>query len=134
MAMHLKALFAWAPPLLAAALLTGCFVAAAGAGAGGAIYLTTRGAESLVDANIEEVAEAVEETFDDMGIRSTGTTTERGGDEREIRGEKGDLDITVDFERQSPTTTKVEVTARKNVAEWDKDFAKRVLEQIVRRS
>ncbi len=124
----------WAPIAFLCAALTGCFLAAAGAGAGGAVYLTSRGAESLVDASVEDVASAVEETYSNLGITLTGTTTEGGGDQREMRGKKGDLDVTVKFDRQSPTTTKVEVTARENVAEWDKDYAKRVLENIVERT
>jgi Protein of unknown function (DUF3568) len=115
-------------------LLSGCVLAAAGAGAGGAIYLTTRGAESLVNAGVEDVAGAVDETFQELDIQRTGASTEDGGDERQVRGSKGDLEVTVDFRRESPTTTKVEVTAREDVAEWDKDYAKRVLAQIVKRS
>ncbi|MFN2432067.1 MAG: DUF3568 family protein [Gemmatimonadota bacterium] len=120
--------------LLVAALLPGCFLAAAGAGAGGAIYVTSRGAESLVDASVNDVADAIEQTFAAEGIEVTKTETERGGDEREIQGQKGDLDVTVRFEREAPGTTKVEVTARENLAEWDKDYAKRVLQRIVERS
>ena len=36
------------------------------------------------------------------------------------------------MEQQDSATTKVEVYARKNLAEWDKDFARQVLEQIVK--
>jgi hypothetical protein len=57
---------------------------------------------------------------------------ESGGDTREIKGKKGDLDIAVSMERTSPTTTKTEVTARKNLAEWDKDYAQRILDKIVK--
>ena len=124
-------------PLLLVALaaaVQGCVVAAAGAGAGGAVYVTTRGAEALVSGSVEDVQQAAEATFGAMEITVTGTETERGGDERELRGQKGDLDVTVDFERESSSTTKVEVTARRSVAEWDKDYAKRVLQEIVRRS
>ena len=124
----------WTLLLSAGMLLSSCMLAAAGAGAGGAIYVTSRGAESLVDANVDEVADATREAFDEFDIRQTGTTSEEEGEEREIRGDKGDLDVTVHFERQSPSTTKVEVTARKNVAEWDRDFAKQVLQAIVKRS
>ena len=120
--------------LALAVILPGCVLAAAGAGAGGAIYLTSRGAESIVDASVPEVADAVTDVFADMGITVAGTTTEKEGDEREVRGKKGDLDVTVHFERESPSTTKVEVTARENVAEWDRDYAKRVLERIVEAS
>jgi hypothetical protein len=38
------------------------------------------------------------------------------------------------MERQSATTTKTEVSARKNLAEWDQDYAKRILDKIVKRS
>ena len=117
----------------AAAFLPGCFVAAAGAGAGSAIYLTTRGAESLVDASVSDVARAVDRTYDEMGIRVTGTKSEKSGAEREVKGEQGELDITTQFEREATGSTKIEVSARKNFAEWDKDFAKRVLEKIVER-
>ena len=122
------------PALARAVALSGCVLAAAGAGAGGAIYLTSRGAESIVDASVPEVADAVADVFADLGIATTGTTAEKGGDEREVRGKKDDLDVTVHFERESPSTTKVEVTARENVAEWDRDYAKRVLERIVEAS
>lgn len=118
----------------AVGFLPACFLAAAGAGAGGAIYLTSRGAESLVEASVDDVEDGVGEAFRRLGVRETGATTEKGGDEREIRGKKDDLDVTVEFERESPGTTKVEVSARENVAEWDKDFAKRLLEIIVERS
>jgi hypothetical protein len=124
----------WILVASALATLPACFLAAAGAGAGGAVYITSRGAESLVNASIPDVAEAVEDAFTELGIEQTKTTVERGGDEREIRGEKGDLEVTVKFEREGPGTTQVEVTARENLAEWNKDYAKRVLELIVERS
>ncbi|MBA3892760.1 MAG: hypothetical protein H0X69_03550 [Gemmatimonadales bacterium] len=51
--------------------------------------------------------------------------------ERAPGRKKGDLDVTIDVQRESPSTAKVEVTARKNLAEWDKDYAKEVLNRIV---
>ena len=38
------------------------------------------------------------------------------------------------MQRSDSSTTKVEVTARKNLAEWDKDYAKEVLTRIVKES
>jgi len=38
----------------------------------------------------------------------------------------------VELQRETPTTTKTEVTARKNVAEWDKDYARKLLDRIVK--
>jgi hypothetical protein len=48
-----------------------------------------------------------------------------------LKGKKGDLDVNIDINRETDKTTKVEVTARKNLAEWDKDYAKDVLNRIV---
>jgi hypothetical protein len=116
------------------AWLPGCVVAAAGAGAGGAVYITSRGAETTLNASVDDVAQAVTETFDDLGIPVGSTKSEKGGDEREVSGKTGDLDVNVHFERRSPTSTKVEVTARKNLAEWDKDYARKVLQGIVEKA
>ena len=35
------------------------------------------------------------------------------------------------LERNSSTTTRVEVSARKNLAEWDKDYAQQLLSRII---
>ena len=52
---------------------------------------------------------------------------------RLVRGVAGlPCHVTVDIERRSPSTTRVEVTARKNVAEWDKDLARRILDRFVK--
>ena len=62
----------------------------------------------------------------ELGIVKEGESTEDQGDQQELKGKKGDLDVTIQVRRESPTTAKVEVTARKNLAEWDKDYAKDV--------
>lgn len=41
---------------------------------------------------------------------------------------------TVELVRKSPTSTRVEVTARKNLAEWDKEYAQQLLSRIVQKS
>jgi hypothetical protein len=110
---------------------TGCLAAAA-AGAAGGVYFTTRGAESLVEGPVDQVAARAEAVMAEMQIVKDGESSERGGDERELKGKKGDLDVTIQLRRESPTTTKVEVTARENLAEWDKEYAQQVLERIVR--
>ena len=116
--------------LLCAAVLRGC-VAAAAAGAGTGIYLTTRGAESVVEGSTSDVAARARSVLGEEGVTISETKTEDGGDKREFKGTKGDLDITVSLQRQSPTTTKVEVSARENLAEWDKEYAQRILNKIV---
>jgi len=123
----------WALLIGLTGALPGCLAAAAAAaGAGTGIYLTTRGAESTVNAPVNEVAARARAVFKTEGVTLDATSMESGGDTREIKGKKGDLDIAVSMERASPTTTKTEVTARKNLAEWDKDYAQRILDKIVK--
>jgi hypothetical protein len=119
--------------LLAIALpSTGCLAAAA-AGAAGGIYLTSRGAESVVEGSVAEIADRAEAVMGEMAIVKDGESTEDGGSRQVLKGKKGDLDVTIDIEQESESTAKVEVTARKNLAEWDKDYAKEVLDQIVQK-
>jgi len=106
--------------------------AAAAAGAAGAIYATTRGVESLVASPIDRVVADAESVMKGMGIVQDATSSDNGGAKRELKGKHGDLDVTVQLEQQDSATTKVEVSARKNLAEWDKDYARQVLERIVK--
>ncbi|HEX6103989.1 MAG TPA: hypothetical protein VFZ26_00310 [Gemmatimonadales bacterium] len=117
---------------LGLALPASACLAAAAAGAAGGIYFTTRGAESLVEGPIDQVTARAEAVMGEMQIVKEGESSERGGDERELKGKKGDLDVTIQLKRESPTTTKVEVTARESLAEWDKEYAQQVLERIVK--
>jgi hypothetical protein len=119
------------PLLLLALTSSACVAAAAGAGAAGAVYLTSRGAESLVDRPVDEVAGRAKAVMDEMQIVADAESSKDGGDKRELKGKKGDLDVTIKLERQGDTTTKVQVEAQKNLAEWDKDYAKQVLQRIV---
>jgi hypothetical protein len=125
----------WALLLGLGGALTGCVAAAAAAaGAGTGVYLTTRGAESVVNGSVDDVAARARAVLKAEAVTIDATSMEGGGDKREVKGTKGDLDITVSMERQSPTTTKTEVTARKNLAEWDKAYAQRILDRIIKRS
>ena len=123
--------------LLSGALAaTGCVAAAAGAGAAGAVYLTSRGAESLVNAPVDEVASRAEAVMREEGIVKDAESTEKSGSKHELKGKKGDLDVSIQIQQQTenPATTKVEVSAKKNEVEWDKDYAKQVLNKIVTKS
>jgi hypothetical protein len=123
----------WALVAALAGPVSGCVAAAAaGAGAGTGIYLTSRGVSSVVDGSVEDVAARTRSALDAEGVTITETKTESEGDKRSFKGKKDDLDVTVDLERQSPSTTKAEVTARKNLAEWDKDYARKLLDRIVK--
>jgi protein-tyrosine-phosphatase len=111
--------------------VTGCLAAAAAAGAGAGIYLTSRGAESIVESSVDQVAARARAVMNEEGIVPDESNMAKGGDKREFKGKKGDLDVTIDIERKSSKTTRVEVTARKNLAEWDKEYAQQLLSRIV---
>jgi hypothetical protein len=124
----------WAALAVVAALsgpVAGC-VAAAAAGAAGGVYATTRGAEALVSGSVDQVAARAQTVMKDMNIAPAGEKTETAGDKHQLKGKQGDLDVTINMQRSDSATTKVEVYARKNLAEWDKAYAKEVLERIVK--
>lgn len=119
--------------MLAMALIlpmTGCLAAAA-AGAGAGIYLTSRGAESLVEAPIDQLASRARALMNEEAIVPDASSTEDGGNKRELKGKKGDLDVTFEMEEKSDKTTRVEVSVRKNLAEWDKEYAQQLLQRLV---
>ena len=120
----------WVMALALILPMTGCLAAAA-AGAGAGIYLTSRGAESIVEGSPDQIAARARAVMSEEGIVPDASSTESGGDRRELKGKKGDLDVTFDIERKSDKTTRVEVAARKNLAEWDKDYAQKLLQRIV---
>jgi hypothetical protein len=120
----------WVMALALILPMTGCLAAAA-AGAGAGIYLTSRGAESIVEGSPDQIAARARAIMSEEGIVPDASSTESGGDRRELKGKKGDLDVTFDIERKSDKTTRIEVAARKNLAEWDKDYAQKLLQRIV---
>lgn len=124
----------WALVLALVLPTTACMAAAAAAGAGAGIYLTSRGAESMVESPIDQVASRARAVMSEEGIVPDASSTEKGGDKRELKGKKGDLDVTIDMERKSDKVTRVEVTARKNLAEWDKEYAQQLIQRIVEKS
>ncbi len=117
--------------LLAVAAVPGCIAAAAAAGAGGAVYVTTRGAEAVVEGQPASLEPRIRAALTHYNVSVTGTSTENGGDKHSWEGKAGDLEVSVTAERQSPTTTKLTVTAKRNVADWDKEFAEQVLQRVV---
>src|SRR5690349_10481511 len=91
----------WLVALALVLPMTGCLAAAA-AGAGAGIYLTSRGAESLVASQIDQVARNAQAVMSDEGIVPDASSTENSGDKRELKGKKGDLDVTISMERKTP--------------------------------
>ena len=123
----------WAAASPAALLLAGCMVAAAGAGAGGGIYFTQRGVESVVPATVERAAAATTQAFDELKVRQTKSRVEQGegGERREIEGTAGNREVSVTLKPEGKNATRVQVVAKRTAVTWDKDFARSVLDKIV---
>jgi uncharacterized protein DUF3568 len=116
--------------------VAGCAAAAAGAAAGaaGGVYLTSRGAQSLVDGSLDQVAERSQAVMKEFQIVPDASSSSNAGEKREFKGKKGDLDVTITLESRGPNSTHVEATARKNLVEWDKTFAQDIVTRIVKAS
>ncbi len=110
---------------------SGCFLVAAGVGAGGAIAYTNRGASAKVPATVDVAFDHAVATFSAMSISETGRTTENSGATRRLIGKLSDQEITVEITRSSDDVSNVEVIAKRNVVDYDKDRAKEVLDKIV---
>lgn len=123
----------WKIALTVAIALTSssCIAAAAAAGAGTAVYVTSRGAEAVLEGAPADLESRVLTALREHDVSVSGSATEDGGDKRTWTGRAGDINVDVSAERQSPSTTKLEVTARRNLADWEKEFAERVLRSIV---
>jgi hypothetical protein len=113
--------------------LAGCLLAAAGAGAGGGIYFTERGVESVVPVSMDRAASAARQALDELKVQSTKSATEQhpDGEQREIDGTAGGRDVSVTLKAQGTNSTRVQVVAKTSAVTWDKDFARTVVDKIV---
>lgn len=111
----------------------GCLFAAAGAGAGGGIYFSDRGVGSVVTAPVATASSATQQAFQEMGIsqKKSSTTQEGATDKREIDGATADRDVTVSIQTEG-SGSRINVVARKSAVTWDKDFARTILQRIVK--
>jgi hypothetical protein len=101
-------------PLAAALSSSGCFLVAAGAGAGAAVVSNNRGATAQLPGTVNATFDKAVASFGANGVSETGRGTERSGDVRTLNGTKGNLEVTVRIERVSESVTPVDVIARKN--------------------
>jgi carbon monoxide dehydrogenase subunit G len=123
--------------VFAGVLTTGGCLAAAAGGLGAGIYYSDRGAESLVAAPIDKVYAATQAAFRDLNIAETKTSTESsesGMSERSVKGNAtDDREVSVSLKTEG-SSTRVEVVVNKSAVTFDKDFAKSILEKIVKGS
>jgi hypothetical protein len=117
--------------LVGVANLSGCFLVAAGAGAGAAIAYTNRGASAKIPGSVDAAFTRAVSAFNALQIAETGRSTADSGATRKLTGKLVDEEITVEISRSSTETANVEVVARKSAVEYDKTRAKEVLDRIV---
>lgn len=109
----------------------GCMAAAAaGAGAGAGIYLTSQGASGMVNTSAAAAAARVPGVLQELGVTVTGHSVQNSGAEHEWTGTRGEEEIHVQVKAQSNGTSEVSASAKKNMAEWDKDFARTIVSRI----
>ncbi|HYW32959.1 MAG TPA: DUF3568 family protein [Gemmatimonas sp.] len=117
--------------MLSAGSLSGCLLAAAGAGAAGAVAYSNRGATSDVALSVDSTFTRTLNAFSALKITETGRSTDDNGATRRLTGKQGDIEVTVEMKRSTPTMTKIEVVARESAVDYDPDFAKTVLSRIL---
>ena len=114
------------------ALLSACATAAAaGAGAAAGIYLTDQGASGTVASPLATVDTRTKAVLSEMGIQVTERKEENG--EVEYHGTGNEMEIVVELDAAGSGATLVKASARKNVAEWDKEYARTIVERITQR-
>lgn len=120
--------------LALATLPAGCLAAAAAAGAGGAIAYNERGAQSLVNGSVADVAADARAVLTAMGITPDGEDAGDGGEnDVTVSGTRGEMRVRVEIERQSATTSEVMVTAREGTLDYDREMARDILGRIMAR-
>jgi len=116
----------------AAVASSGCFLVAAGAGAGAAVAYSNRGATAQLPGTVNATFDKAVSAFAANGVTETGRGTENQGALRTLTGQRGELEVTATMKRESDNVTAVEVVAKKNVIEYDRDFAKQVLDAMAK--
>jgi hypothetical protein len=110
----------------------GCLAAAAGAGAAAGIYLTDQGASGIVRGSLADVDRRTQAVLNELGITVEERTEKQGG--FEYSGSSGDLTVRVDLQAQGAGTTEVKASARRNPVDYDRSYARSLIERIVARS
>lgn len=115
---------------ISAASLPACLAAAA-AGAGGGIYFTGHTAEAIVEQSVDDLSERAQNVLRAESVEITESSSQESGAKQEFKGTKDDLDVSVTIERDEGSSTKVRVSARKNLVSWDDDYARELLAKII---
>jgi hypothetical protein len=123
----------WIMVLAMAGTVPACAAAAAaGAGAATGVYLTSRGAKSLVPMSLDDAVARSRAVLTQLNVTMKDSETNDQGDERDLHGTTPDgLDIGIQLDRQDAQSTNIEVTTKKNLVDYDKDYSQMVLRKII---
>ena len=115
----------------AAFAMGGCAVAAGAAAGGGAVaYVQSASQESALEGGIDQASAWTMAAYRDLGIAVTENDSKDGGRKRELEGKAGNGEtVHASLVAQDNGMTNVQVTAKKNKVEYDKDYARTVLGQ-----
>jgi hypothetical protein len=89
------------------------------------------GAESEVRGPIQEINQHTRNVFRDLGLSITGSSIQKSGAKLTLEGKKGDMDVQVQMSQVAQNETHVDVIAKEGTFKWNKDYAKKVLSEII---
>jgi hypothetical protein len=85
----------------------------------------------IVQGSLDDVTQRARTALIKMKVVEEPGAAARGGSQRALRGKgKDNLDVAITLKRQSASTTRVEVTARRGLAEYDQHFAEELLNAV----
>jgi hypothetical protein len=112
----------------------GCTAIAVGDGAPDGVYFTGRRAESIVQGDLPVVAALARAVLADMGVTVGTRDAEMNDLDLQIRGTGPDgRAVHVELEEDADGNTRVRASARMNSLEWDREYARIIVERIVER-
>lgn len=113
--------------------LSGCVAAAlgaAGAGVAAGVYLRDRSAIALVEGPLSAVDARTLGVLRALRVEVTETRSAADGTRKEYRGRTAELDVSVELEARGGAT-QVTATARRSAVEWDREYARTLVQRIV---
>ncbi len=81
-----------------------------------------------------DVKTRAQSVFKDMGINLTGTQTKNSGGEQDLTGVSGNHTVSVQINDLGQGMSHVEVSAKDGTMQWNEDYARSVLNQLISKS
>lgn len=126
----------WGPVRVALAIgAAGCAAIAPEGGGPAGIYFSGQRAVTVVQGDLPVIADHTLAVLADMGVTLVTGDAEPEDLDLEIRGSGPEgQSVHVELEEDADGNTRVRAWVRKNSAEWDRPYARTIVERIVQRS